>query len=189
MAQTTQSGPPSSHVAGDSLDWTDSPPDGASGDANLRAWYCFKHVDSKKLIKVAGTSGASSWSYSLAPEDTANAAAGLYKVFLLIEGDGTRTTLDKGTLTLEEPPDREEAETHAAKMVRLLEAHIEGRIDDDKGRGIESYTIDGVPIAKLTHESARSLLVQYRLDLKRETEKRRAELGLGTGRRVLTHFA
>jgi hypothetical protein len=87
-----------------------------------------------------------------------------------------------------EPVDRAPVETHAARMVRLLEAHLEGRLDEEGGRGIESYTIGGVPITKISHMDARELLVGYRRDLANEDQKRRIAMGLGTGRRILTTF-
>ena len=73
-------------------------------------------------------------------------------------------------------------------MVSMLEQHLEGRIDDDEGRGLETYTIGGVPITKLSFESARNLLEKYRRDVETETVAARAAAGLGTKRRILTRF-
>lgn len=189
MAQTTQSGRPASMTAGDSLTWRESAPDGAANDPDLRATYHFRHMDSGALFSADGVSAASGWEYTLKGLDTAEKPTGLYGVSLVITGaGGTRTTIAKGTLQLLIPLDRPATESHAAKMVRLLQSHLEGRIDDGNGRGLESYTIAGVPITKISHTDARALLVDYRIDLENERRKERAAAGLGTGRRILTEF-
>jgi hypothetical protein len=74
-------------------------------------------------------------------------------------------------------------------MVKLLEAHLEGTYQRRGGQGIrKSYTIGGVPITKLSFSDAKMLLSEYKRDLFSEQSRRRAELGLGTGRRIKTTF-
>lgn len=188
MAQTTQSGIPAELTAGDSLSWLEGAPDGADDDASLRAWHFFRHIDNGTSFRADGAASGSGWVYALTPNDTAKAPAGTYAISQVIEGSGTRTTIQKGSIKILEPLDRPIVETHAAKMVRLLERHLEGRIDDGEGRGLESYTIAGVPITKISHTDARGLLTDYRVDLANERRKARADAGLGTGRRILTEF-
>lgn len=173
---------PLSAYAGDTIEFTATVETGSTGKAYLR------HVDSGKVIEIAPSISGGTWTVTVSPLDTVEAEAGLYAVALVTELAGERATVDCGTFTLLEPINRPTRESHARKMVSLLEAHLEGRLADDEGRGLESYTIGGVPITKVSLNDARALLVKYRDELQREIIKRRAALGLGTGRRVQTTF-
>ena len=73
-------------------------------------------------------------------------------------------------------------------MVKALEAHLEGRIDDGEGRGLETYTVGGVPITKISLMDARELLTKYRRDLDTEIAKARADAGLSNGRTIYSRF-
>lgn len=173
---------PSSAYAGDTIEFTATVATGSTGKVYLR------HVDSGRVIEITPTISGATWTVTVSPLDTVEAEAGIYTVALVTELAGERATVDCGTLTLLEPVNRPTRESHAKKMVSLLEAHLEGRMHDDEGRGLESYTIGGVPITKISLLNARDLLVKYRDELQREIIKRRTEAGLGTGRRVQTHF-
>lgn len=173
---------PSSAYAGDSIEFT------ATVDAGSTGKVYFRHIDSGKVIEISPSISGSTWTVTVSPLDTVEAEAGIYTVSIVSELAGKRSTVEAGTITLLEPPARPARETHARKMVSLLEAHIEGRIHDEEGRGLESYTIGGVPISKISLITARELLVSYRDELAREVSKRRTEAGLGTGRRVQGYF-
>lgn len=173
---------PTSAYAGDTIEFEATVETGATGKAYLR------HVDSGKVIEITPSISGDTWTVTVSPLDTVEAEAGIYSVALVTELAGERATVDCGTFTLLEPINRPARESHARKMVALLEAHLEGRVSDDEGRGLESYTIGGVPITKIALDRARDLLVRYRDELQREIIKRRTEAGLGTGRRVQTHF-
>jgi hypothetical protein len=171
-----------SAYCGDTLVFTETYASGSTGKVYLR------HVDSGKVVEIAPSISGTTWTITVAPIDTASAPAGIYSVKAVTELAGVRETRDIGTITLLAPIDRPSEASHTRKMVGLLERHLEGRIDDDNGRGLESYTIGGVPITKLSFESARLLLEKYRNDLKAEVSAERAALGIGTGRRVLLSF-
>lgn len=176
---------PSSAYAADTITITDT---GYTSGSTVS--LVMKHVATGVVITSIGSESSGTWTWTLASTETATAPAGSYALSAVeLSTAGVRETKSLGTLKLKEPADREPQETHAAKMVKLLEAHLEGRISDDGGRGIETYTIGGVPITKISHTEARELLVGYRRDLANEEVKRRASMGLGTGRRVLTKFA
>jgi hypothetical protein len=173
---------PSSAYAGDSIDFEVTVAAGSTGKAY------FRHVDSGKVIEIAPSISGSTWTVSVSPLDTVEAEAGIYTVAIVSELSGERSTVEVGAITLLEPISRPTRETHARKMVAMLEAHIEGRIADTEGRGLESYTIGGVPISKIPLNTARELLVSYREEVQREVAKRRAAAGLGTGNRVQSYF-
>jgi hypothetical protein len=173
---------PTSAYCGDTIVFTESYASGSTGKVYLR------HVDSGKVVEIAPSISGTTWTITVAPIDTAGAPAGIYSVKAVTELSGVRETKDIGSITLLAPIDRPATASHIRKMVEMLESHLEGRISDDNGRGLESYTIGGVPITKLSFADARMLLEKYRNDLKAEVTAERAALGLGTGRRVLLSF-
>jgi hypothetical protein len=69
-----------------------------------------------------------------------------------------------------------------------LERHLENRLDDTEGRGLESYTIGGVPITKIAIPEAAKLLDHYKRALQTEIDKERAEQGLTSNRIFNTAF-
>lgn len=175
---------PTSAFCGDTIEFSATVESGSTGHA------IFRHVDSGHVVKITPVISGADWTITVAPIDTAEAPAGLYAVALLaVDSSDVRETLSVGSINLAEPIDRPARASHVRKMVALLEAHIEGRIHDDQGRGLESYSIGGVPITKLSIMDARTLLTKYRADLETENIATRAALGLGTGRRVLTQFS
>jgi hypothetical protein len=173
---------PTSANCGDLIEWTDSFESGSTGYGILR------HVESGTVIRIDPTISGTSWTLNIASEKTASAPSGLYSVGVIVTLNSERLTHDRGTITLAAPLDRPMEQTHARKMVALLERHLEGRIDDAEGRGLESYTVNGIPITKLSHLDARSMLDKYRRDVANENIANRARLGLGTGRRIQTYF-
>lgn len=173
---------PASAYCGDTISFTASFASGTTGEV------FFRHVETGKLVKIAPSISGETWTVTVAPIDTAESPVGAYSVKAITELSGVRETVDLGNITLIPPIDRPPQSTHARKMVALLERHLEGRIDDAEGRGLETYTVGGVPITKLSFESARALLEKYRRDLQAENAAERAALGLGTGRRILPVF-
>lgn len=175
---------PSSAYAADTITVTDT---GYTSGSTIT--LVMKHVATGVVISSIGSESSGTWTFTLSSTETATAPAGNYAISTVsVSTTGVRATKSLGTLDLKEPADRAPQESHAAKMVKLLEAHLEGRISDEGGRGIETYTIGGVPITKISHTEARELLVGYRRDLANEEIRRRASMGLGTGRRILTKF-
>jgi hypothetical protein len=173
---------PTEATASDSISWTYPYVSGETAKA------VFQHIKTGYIISVDGSVSGSNFQFDLVPTDTAEAPSGIYSTAVIVTLAGVKETRKIGTLRLAAPIDRPYQESHARKMVRLLERHLEGRIDDNEGRGLESYTIGGVPISKLSHLDAKSLLDGYRRDVAAEEVQRRSDLGLGSGRRVLTNF-
>jgi hypothetical protein len=173
---------PASAYCGESLEFTETVASGATGNAVLR------HIDSGVLASVALSISGTSATATFQPEKTANFPSGLFTVSLVLEVSGNRVISKVGTIKLLAPPDRAPTESHARKMVAMLEAHIEGRISDEGGRGQESYTVGGIPITKIPIPEARALLTKYRAELEVETIKARAEAGVSTKRIIYSKF-
>ena len=173
---------PDSAYLGDTLEFDLTVPPGSTGHVVLR------HADTGHVIKVDPSISGSAWTVTIPPGKTLEAPEGIYIVAAIATLSGVRSTTVAGSVTLQSPIDRPARESHAKKMVAMLEAHLEGRLHDEQGRGIESYTIGGVPISKIAIPEARKLLAEYRRDVQNEQSKERAAAGLGTGRRVLPRF-
>ena len=85
--------------------------------------------------------------------------------------DGSETyTAEKGVLTV--TPDLEESEavdeqTHAERMVPVLESEIEARITGT-GSAHEDYMVAGRQIRKIPLTELKALLGRYRTEMRRE---------------------
>lgn len=172
---------PSSAYCGDTIAFTHGI-NAASGKVILR------HIETGGIISIDPVISSGAWAVTISPIDTAEAEAGQYIVKALADTDGIRETIDLGLVTLLAPIDRPARSTHIRKMVALLEAHLEGRLDDTEGRGLESYTIGGVPITKISITDATNLLDRYKRSLQTEIEKERIALGLSSNRVFHTTF-
>jgi hypothetical protein len=173
---------PSRAFCGESIEFSATVLSGATGSAHFRS------IDTGEVVTVALSVSGTTATATYAPEKTANLPAGIYVVALTLEVAGIRSVESIGNLTLQAPPDRAPLPSHARKMVRALEAHLEGRISDDEGRGLETYTVGGVPITKISLMDARELLTKYRRDLDTEIAKARADAGLSNGRTIYSRF-
>jgi hypothetical protein len=167
---------------GESLEFSSTVPSGATGSCVLR------HVDTGSLASVSLSVSGLEATATFPPEKTANFPTGICVASFVLDVAGARSVLGIGKIRLLTPPDRPVEQSHARRMVAALEAHLEGRIDDQQGRGLETYTIGGVPIQKLSFADARKLLMDYRRDVEAEKIKARSEAGLGSGRQVLIEF-
>ena len=171
---------PSSHRAGDALTFDEA------GDETSRA--ILRHSVTGRIIEAAAPSVSGSIAtFVFPPSLTASAPVGTYVVGI-ITGTDDRSTRQVGTLRMLAPFDRAPVETHARIMVGLLESHLEGRIADAQGRGIENYSIGGVPISKIPIPDAAALLTNYRVQLAREEDAERVAMGLSNRRIIRTQF-
>jgi hypothetical protein len=167
---------PDSAYCGDTIVFSASIDTGSTGKV------IFRHVDTGKSIEIEPTISGGTWSVSVAPVETAEAESGQYLVRAITDLAGVRETVAIGKIRLLPPADRPPRSTHIRKMVGLLEAHLENRLDDNEGRGLESYTIGGVPITKIAIPEAVKLLDHYKRALQTEVDKERAEQGLPSNR-------
>jgi len=173
---------PSTAYLGDTLTWRETFATGSTGKGFLR------HIESGDVVAVDAVVNGASWNLDIAGSLTDGMPSGNYSASVVIDLGATRETRLIGSIVMRPPVSRPVEESHARRMVKMLEAHLEGRISDDEGRGIESYTIGGVPITKIPIPQAKELLAMYRVDLKREVAAARLDAGLGTGRMVYPTF-
>lgn len=173
---------PNQAYCGDSITFTASLPTGSAGKVILR------HTMTGGIISIEPTISGGTWTVAIAPVDTAEGEAGEYIVRAVADLNGVRSTSDLGLIRLLAPVDRPPRSTHIRKMVVLLERHLENRLDDTEGRGLESYTIGGVPITKIAIPEAVKLLDHYKRALQTEIDKERAEQGLTSNRIFNTAF-
>jgi hypothetical protein len=93
-----------------------------------------------------------------------------YYAWVVATADATdRTTVDEGWVTLLPDPATVTAtasQTHAEKMVALLEAELESRAAS--GLSIQGYTVAGRSLQYYSHDEIRKLLGQYRAEMNRE---------------------
>lgn len=167
---------PNQAYCGDSITFTATLPNGSSGKVVLR------HTMTGGIVSIEPTISGGTWTVAIAPVDTAEAESGEYIVRAVADLAGVRSTVDLGMIRLLAPVDRPARSTHIRKMVALLERHLENRLDDTEGRGLESYTIGGVPITKIAIPEAVKLLDHYKRALQTEVDKERAEQGLTSNR-------
>lgn len=178
MAAGTQTSRPATLIAGDSYAWTEAAP---TGSPDVEAAYHYRGDDPAAYFVASGAidpEDATQWIFTLTAADTAEMPPGDYTARLIVRGTATgdRTTTDRGALQLDPNPDLPAGETHAARVVRLLEAHIEGRLP----AGLESHNIGGQQIAKIPLLEAEQLLTRYRNVLRTETEARKMRDGRGS---------
>lgn len=184
MPITTHSGAPSEAAIGDTIRWREAAPDDA--DELKSAKYVFvNHKTGEKFEAVGSSESSTAWIYSFSGADTTGILAGKYDATQVLEYDyGRETKRNIYRIELTPDPTATPGETHNEKMVRLLEAHVEGRAVD----GIESHTVGGVPITKLPLDAAARLLREYRGHL--DTERKQAAIAAGRkpGNRILIEF-
>lgn len=185
MPITTHSGCPSEAIIGDLTRWRESAP---SDVAELKsAKYVFQNLKTGEKFEADGSAEDSvNWIYSFDGPDTSSVSAGVYNGALVLEYDyGRETTRDVYRLTVLPDPLADKSETHNEKMVRMLEAQVEGRATD----GVDSHTVGGVPITKLPLDQAAALLREYRGYLFTERQKDAIAAGKKSGNRILIEFA
>jgi len=163
---------PESFAAGETVQWTKSVPDYPNTDGwsliySIRGPSSFKDVTADPLSD-------GSYSITLAAADTDPLKPGTYQWVSRAYKAGPpvlRYAVGSGVIRVSQNlANVDTLESHAAIMVRLLEALLEGRVTSDMQR----YTIAGRSIDKIPITEARQLLAAYRSELWRERHKNRA---------------
>lgn len=155
--------------AGDGVTWTES-----SGDATAISYY-FQDAQGVAVFSLAATIASGTATFALTGDDTTGEPPGIYTAWKATTEDGLRVSTDEGEFILAPNVDGSSAKTHAQITVALLEAHLAGRVV----AGIESHTIDGQSIQKMSLADARALLNKYRTELKAEQDAFRGNAGKG----------
>jgi len=170
MARSIPTTEPSAIVAGDSLQWdrTDLHADYPASTWTLR--YTLAGPASITFDAAEGSDGR----FEVREDSTTTALlpAGTYRLraHLLLGGDrftnwpdGT-PICDRRVTVVADPETSSPGATHAETMLGLVEAALEGRIPE----GLESYTFDGVAIAKIPVEQLHRLRAKYAAEVQAE---------------------
>jgi len=184
MAITTHSNRPGSLTAGDSYRWKETPVD--MGDITSLS-YVFRSIeDGDVSFAVTGVDNSDHFTLEIDGADTDSLSASDFSITQVAIYSWGRESKESGVLTLLPNPTTAPSESFSARMVKLLEAHIEGRLPE----GLESHTIGGVPVSKISLTDAQQLLSEYRSKLAYETkaELQRRNPDGATGNTIHIHF-
>lgn len=168
---------PASLIAGDSWRWDITLADYLPADG----WTLKYSIRGPSVLPVqAATPSGDTYQVRIAPADTGKLSAGQYRWTSWVENaGGDRFTVASGMLVVvPNPATVGTVESHAAKMVRFIEAALEGRIPED----MQAFTIGGRSVQQIPILELRQLLGHYRTELRRELTPNRV------GRRVEVHF-
>lgn len=184
MAIEIYSTPPKSLIAGDVYQWRDTP---ESIDDVTAYSVIFRSVNDGDIsFTIIGTDDSSHFSFGIEGADTASLAADEFAITKIITYTWGRESEESGFLTLLPNPTAAPSESFNSRMVGLLESHIEGRLPE----GLESHTIGGVPISKISLVEAQQLLSEYRgrlaYEIKEELQRRNPDEP--TGNTIHIHF-
>ncbi len=136
---------------------------------------------------IAG-SDAGSGAYTFL-EETADKALGVYRwqVWATHSSDG-RHLVESGALTihagyLEGATDRDSS-THFSRMLALIEARLEGRLDLDA----ETYSISGRSLARIPMVDLEKMRDRYQIRRRKEIREQEAGVRSGVRRRIAVAF-
>lgn len=175
MVPTTPTGVPAQLVAGDSWRWRI--PDHAEY-LQVDGWTLAYHllgISTSAISSTWQTTGddASHWLISVALADTASVEPGRYRLLGRMVGSGTyagreHTVTDTIVEVLADPrqADPGDYQTHAERMVAVLEASVEGMVSDEQM--IEQYGVAGRQVQKMPFAARASMLGRYRAQVRRE---------------------
>lgn len=184
MAITVHSSPPSRLVAGDVYHWSEVPANLADVSSYV---ITFRSIsDSSVDFSVTGTDETTRFKFELEGATTTALDGDEFTVTHLITYSWGRETSSGGKMILLDNPTADPTKSYNQRMVDLLEAHIEGRLPE----GLESHTIGGVPINKISLLDAQTLLSDYkaRLNAERNEKFKRENPDMASGNTVHIHF-
>ena len=181
---TIHSSPPEMLTAGDVYHWKDVPAN--IDDVSSYVVYFRSVADSDVSFSVTGSDQSTSFLFELEEATTTSLDAGEFTITNLITYTWGRETESDGKLVLLDNPTANPNKSYNQRMVDLLESHIEGRLPE----GLESHTIGGVPISKITLLDAQRLLSDYkaRLEYERNAKFKRENPDQGSGNTIHIRF-
>lgn len=182
---TVHSSPPDMLTAGDVYHWKDTPQH--IDDVSSYVVYFRSVSDSDVSFSVTGTDQTTHFQFELEGSTTTSLDADEFTITKLITYTWGRETDADGKLVLLDNPTANPTKSYNQRMVDLLESHIEGRLPE----GLESHTIGGVPISKITLLDAQQLLADYkaRLEYERNARHKRENPDEASGNTIHIHFS
>lgn len=156
-------------MAGDTWKWTQSYADFPISDS----WALSYHIRGKDRLDWDSswvTDDGTTHTIVIPSATTALLAAGGYKWQARVTDGSLTYTAEDGVLTIE--PDPEEAvagafQSHAERMVGLLEQEIEARVPGTGAAHVD-YMIGGRQIRKFTLDELKGMLGRYRSEVRRQ---------------------
>jgi hypothetical protein len=125
MPLEVRSTPPASIIQGDTLTWRLTSRDASPSEASLRV----RVSSASHTLEVTGTTDGDGWLIAVTPEQTTRLGCGLLKwLARAVYTSGAVQTIDAGTITavpLTALGTGASTESHAARLVALLEAQLE----------------------------------------------------------------
>lgn len=173
---------PTSFAAGDSLDVLLSLSSFPASSYGLQLGAASGNANF--AITAANTGNGNSFSFAVNSATTNAWTPGTYRFQLYASNATTRTTAGAGILVVSPNLLIQQAESHARKALRLIQALIEGRATD----GLESFTLDGQSIQNMPSEQ---LLKWEGIMLGRVAAEDAAlaqAAGISGGRKILSRF-
>lgn len=175
---------PDQITQGDSLEWTATLSDFPSS----AGWVVTYALRGNTSVDVTGTdAGGGAWSFALTTTASAGLLPGRYSYAVTASKTGARQTVYMASTTV--TPDitslsRYDGSSHAAKMVKAIEALMEGKAEDD----VASMSHNGKSLARYPMEELIKLHNHYTRIHATEQARERVRLGLATGRQKITRF-
>lgn len=136
---------------------------------------------------VVGSVTGTDWIFQIASATSANFEASdhHWQLEVIRTSDSSRIVLERGHWKIFEDLDvNADPRTHAETMVDKIESLLEGRADSD----VDSYSIAGRSLSKLSFEELIKARDYFRSEVKQEKAAELAERGLNTGATIQVRF-
>jgi hypothetical protein len=176
MALSARSGIPDEFRAGDSVSFTEAISTYSATDSWRARIYWTSPGQDERIVTASTTTTGLTYAFALTPTESAEFDAPGYWwwCFVVENDDGERVTVSDGTChVLENLTAGTIVPTFARRMVKALEARIEGRVEDDS----ENISYLGVQVSQIPIAQCVTLLSQYRSELAGEMERDRKRRG------------
>lgn len=164
---------PAELIVGDTWTWQRTLPDYPAGTWTLTYYLRSQEGELNIVCTASGTDHL----VSVAKATTAGYKAGFYSWIATVTDGTTRTTLERGIVTIKPDPSKVGAgldpRSHARKVLDAIEAILEGRATKDQ----EEYTIGTRSLKRTPIADLINLRAQYRSEV--TTEEAKARLAAG----------
>ena len=189
MAADVPIGAPDVIRAGDTIKWDADWPDYLPADS-WSGFYELVNAAGTIDAQVTGSTNGSYHRFEIAAGVTTAWSANAGELFYIgyVSKAGERFTLDRGSLIVRadlEVTATHDGRSHVKTVLDAIEATIEGRASKDQ----ESYSINGVSLARTPLAELIDLRLKYLAEYETEKRKLAIEKGEGHSGRVRTRFA
>ena len=138
-------------------------------------------------FSVSGSVTSNEWVFSIPSATSAAFTAGDYfwQLEVVRSSDSNRIVIERGNWKILQDLDvNTDPRSHAEIMVAKIESLLEGRADSD----VDSYSIAGRSLSKLSFEDLSKAADYFRAKVKQERARNRAQRGLSTGATIKASF-